>query len=213
MKLSIPGITSLILTACLAATLWAAEDTTSANLSKDSVEIRLDNANQSLKEQNYDQAISELIKVIKQQQETIDALKKDRSVMTPPAPGPNATQEEKENFLKQISKSLPFIGGGLGDAEEQWKKAYQLQHQAIFDLSRKAAIPVFEEAIKEFRVLVDYYPHSKRAPQSQRQIAWIYQTQLKDEGKALVEWKKLIDLYPNSTYASEAHSFTGEYRR
>ncbi len=37
---------------------------------------------------------------------------------------------------------------------------------AIFDLSRKAAIPVFEEAIKEFRVLVDYYPHSKRAPQS-----------------------------------------------
>jgi outer membrane protein assembly factor BamD (BamD/ComL family) len=210
MRLSIPGMTTLVLTTCLAGSLWAAEDTTAQTASKDSVEIRLDKANQSLKEQNYDQAISELINIIKQQQNTINELNKNREKMPPAAPGPNASQAEKENFLKQLSKSLPFMNNGMEDVEGQWKKAYELQHKAIFDLSRKAAIPVFEEAIKEYRVLVDYYPHSKRAPQALRQIAWIYQTQLKEEGKAQVEWKKLVESYPNSTYASEARSYVRE---
>jgi outer membrane protein assembly factor BamD (BamD/ComL family) len=210
MKFSIPVMTSLVLTASLAGTLLAADNITPQTASQDSVNLSLDKANQSLKEQNYDQAISELINIIKQQQNTINELKKNRDNIPPSAPGLNATQAEKENFLKQLSKSLPFMNNGMEDVEGQWKKAYELQHKAIFDLSRKAAIPVFEEAIKEYRVLVEYYPHSKRAPQAQRQIAWIYQTQLKDEAKARIEWKKLIEFFPNSTYASEARSFVSE---
>ena len=175
-------------------------------VAQDSVENRIDKANKDLSNQNYDQAIAELIKIVKQQQETIDQLKA-QNITLPPAPGPNATKEEKESFLKQLTRSLPFVGAQYyEDVEGQWDKAYQLQHKAVFDLSRREAIPVFESAIKEYRVIVESYPHSKRAPQSQRQIAWIYTSQLKNYDQARVEWSKLIQNYPNCQYIGEARA-------
>jgi tetratricopeptide (TPR) repeat protein len=206
----IPVLAGWVLTGLL----YAAEPAsvslnTSNSVSQDSISSQLDTAEKTLKDKNYEQAIGELIKVIKQQQETINQLNKNQ-ITIPPAPGPDATQEEKESFLKQMTKSLPFIGGSLGDAEEQWLKAYQLQHKAIFDMSYKEAMPVFEQAIVEYRKVVDIYSHSKRAPQAQRQIAWIYQTQLRKPGLARLEWQKLIQIYPSSQYAAEARTYYNE---
>ena len=162
---------------------WSANETTPAP-SVDSVNIHLDKATKALEKQDQDAAIAELMKAIKEQQSVIEQMKNAPA----PASQYNASQESNDTFLKQLSRALPMIGGGYGDAEDQWRKAYKLQHKGVFDLSRKDAIPVFEQAIKEYRVVVEKYQASKRAPQAQRQIAWIFQSQLKDNTKENEEW-------------------------
>src|SRR5512135_1494829 len=141
---------------------WSATDT-SAVPSSDSVNTYLNNANKALEKQDRDAAITELMKAIKEQQALLEQMKNT----PPPSPPPATTSQPAENndtFLKQLTRALPLIGGNYGDAEDQWRKAYKLQHKAIFDLSRKDALPVFEQAIKEYRVVVEKYPANKRAP-------------------------------------------------
>jgi len=187
---------------------WSAETSTDTTVSTDSIQHKIESAQKSLDQQNYDKALAELIEVIKQQQKTIDSMK--NSTVLPPAPGPNATQEEKDSFLKQVSKSIPFLGADIGDVEYQWQKAYDLQHKAVFDMSRKQAIPVFEEAIKEYRRLIEMYPQSRRAPQATRQIGWILQTQLKRKEEAKIEWNTILTKYPNSPYVADARKYLGQ---
>ncbi len=186
---------------------YAAQDTTLA-IAADSVNQHLEKASQDMESQNRDAAITELMKAIKEQQQIIEKLQQ-----TPPAPSmPPQTYSNysgqsgnDSNFINQLKRSLPLIGGSYSDVEDQWRKAYALQHKGIFDLSRMEAKPVFQQAIKEYRVVVEQYPASKRAPQAQRQIAWIYRSQLKDNEQSKIEWNKLLQLFPNSEYATEAH--------
>ena len=187
----------------------AEQDTTATN-SIDSVNIHLKNANKALNEQDQNVAINELLKAIKEQQAIIEKMQSNQSNMQSPqvnySNSTDSRQNENPGFFKQLTNALPFIGGQYGDAEDQWRKAYKLQHKAVFDLGRREAEPVFEDAIKEYRILVENYPTSKRAPQAQRQIAWIYQSQLHKPDEARIEWSKLIQLYPNCEYAGEAKS-------
>ena len=186
---------------------FAAQDTTAA-VSTDSVNQHLEKATQDLQSQNRDAAIEELLKAIKEQQQVIEKLQQT----PPPVVYSNYTGQQSGggDFISQLKRSLPFVGGSYGDAEDQWRKAYALQHKGIFDLTRMEAKPVFEQAIKEYRVVVEQYPASKRAPQAQRQIAWLYKSQLKNNAQSIIEWNKLLQLFPNSEYTTEAHKELAE---
>ncbi len=61
-----------------------------------------------------------------------------------------------------------------------------------------------ETAIKDFRTLISYYPESNIAPQAQMQIAEIYESDLKQRDKALIEYEAVLTRFPNSIYVEEA---------
>lgn len=187
--------------------VFAAQDTTSV-IAADSVNQHLEKATQDLQSQNRDAAIEELLKAIKEQQQVIEKLQQNPP--PPPTYSNYSGQQQSDDFISKLRHSLPLIGGSYGDAEDQWRKAYALQHKGIFDLTRMEAKPVFEQAIKEYRVVVEQYPASKRAPQAQRQIAWIYKSQLKNYEQSRIEWNKLLQLFPNSEFTAEAHKELAE---
>lgn len=62
----------------------------------------------------------------------------------------------------------------------------------------------FLEAIKNYKKIVDKYPHSDRADQAQYKTALIYSNNLNDFHKSVESHKKLIEKYPDSKYAAQS---------
>jgi TolA-binding protein len=90
-------------------------------------------------------------------------------------------------------------------AELQFKNAYSIQRIARFDphVKRKDQGPYYRRAIKEFELVVERYPKTRRADDSQIRVARLYRT-LKETEKAKEAYQKLIDMFPDSEYVDEA---------
>ncbi len=127
-------------------------------------------------------------------------------------------QQQKNEWISQVwgemNERIRTIQSPVGEqipgtvdadsARLQYDQARELMHEAIFEVRKGEQGPWFRRVVEEFRKVVDNYPQSSEAPESQIRIARIYRRYLGDIIQARQEYQRFIDRYPDSKYATEA---------
>ena len=129
----------------------------------------------------------------------------------------NTAIEEAKQNLEKTQTALQEGGGGVEGyratdeyaAELQFKNAYSVQHIAYFDVRRKDQGPYIRQAVKEFERVVERYPKTRWADESQVRIARLYR-KIDENAEAVKAYRKLIEMFPDSEYVDEANERIGE---
>jgi TolA-binding protein len=209
-RLSIGGIVGWILFAVITLPVTSAQ----ADLTTDAINQGRKAANEG----DYGQALTEILGVLQQQQQTLDVLMRRSQDQQEVINRQNQIIENQQSQLAEQKEKIaaaPQVPEGFSDnysADKQYDIAYDIQHIAIFEVRRKDAPPYFRKAAEEFRKVVNEHPSSEKADDAQYRVAKIYHRYLKEYAQAIREYEILLEKYPQSEYVDEARSALGELR-
>ncbi|HMA76556.1 MAG TPA: tetratricopeptide repeat protein [Candidatus Krumholzibacteriaceae bacterium] len=109
-----------------------------------------------------------------------------------------ATEALKKS--NSIGRLLELENEGEGDLTDE-QKAKKKFYSAELQLSQFGNV---EEALRNYRVVLDSFPEIEISPRAAYAIGWIYQEKMKQNDKALEAYREVIERFPRSAQASGA---------
>jgi TolA-binding protein len=123
-----------------------------------------------------------------------------------------AVVEEQAKVIQQAPVAAASGESHSYSARLQYDVARQLMHDVIFDVRKGEQKPWFERVVVEFKKVVDAYPHTPEAQESQLRIARIYWRYLDNPTQAKKEFNALIKMDPNGPHVKEAQKALSSIR-